>query len=283
MSNGITISHVNKDGIDRMLNWALKEGWSPGLDDTDAYFATDPEGFLCLFKGNEPVSIISAVRYNDHYGFLGFYICHPDYRGMGYGKTIWDEAIKRFGARTVGLDGVVEQQDNYAKSGFATAHSSFRYSGVMHSPTPVDSRLHPIGTGALPDICAYDRKHYPVERERFLKIWHQPENKHRFGFFALEDGKIVGYGTIRACHEGHRIGPLFAESEEIADLLYRALCGSVQGQTVMMDIPEPNTSANRLVERYNLNPSFETARMYKGPAPDLPLNRIYGLTTLELG
>ncbi len=28
---------------------------------------------------------------------------------------------------------------------------------------------------------------------------------------------------------------------------------------------------------------FETARMYTGPAPALPLRRIFGVTTFELG
>jgi hypothetical protein len=28
---------------------------------------------------------------------------------------------------------------------------------------------------------------------------------------------------------------------------------------------------------------FETARMYKGPPPDEPLSRIFGVTTFELG
>ena len=32
-----------------------------------------------------------------------------------------------------------------------------------------------------------------------------------------------------------------------------------------------------------LTPVFETARMYRGPAPALPLERIFGITTFELG
>jgi hypothetical protein len=28
---------------------------------------------------------------------------------------------------------------------------------------------------------------------------------------------------------------------------------------------------------------FETARMYKGPAPEIPLERVFGITTFELG
>ena len=39
----------------------------------------------------------------------------------------------------------------------------------------------------------------------------------------------------------------------------------------------------RLVQELGLTQCFETARMYKGPAPRLPLERIFGITTFELG
>jgi hypothetical protein len=42
-------------------------------------------------------------------------------------------------------------------------------------------------------------------------------------------------------------------------------------------------AARALFERYGLKPVFETARMYRGPVPVLPLDRIYGITTFELG
>jgi phosphoglycolate phosphatase-like HAD superfamily hydrolase len=48
-------------------------------------------------------------------------------------------------------------------------------------------------------------------------------------------------------------------------------------------VPEPNAAAVALAERHGLQPVFETARMYRGPAPSEPLTRIYGVTTFELG
>ena len=52
---------------------------------------------------------------------------------------------------------------------------------------------------------------------------------------------------------------------------------------VFLDCPAPNCSATDLASRYGLALVSETARMYRGPAPDLPLSRIYGMTTFELG
>ena len=56
-----------------------------------------------------------------------------------------------------------------------------------------------------------------------------------------------------------------------------------RAREVFLDCPEPNRPATDLAARYGLSPVFETARMYRGAAPALPLARIYGITTFELG
>ncbi len=94
------------------VDWAAAEGWNPGLDDLAASHAADPGGFLMGFDGDEPVSSISVVRYGDDFGFLGFYIVRPDWRGRGIGLDIWNAGMARLEGRTVGLDGVVAQQEN---------------------------------------------------------------------------------------------------------------------------------------------------------------------------
>jgi hypothetical protein len=38
-----------------------------------------------------------------------------------------------------------------------------------------------------------------------------------------------------------------------------------------------------LAERHGMVVAFETARMYTGKVPDLPLRRLFGVTTFELG
>jgi RimJ/RimL family protein N-acetyltransferase len=64
--------------------------------------------------------------------------------------------------------------------------------------------------------------------------------------------------------------------------LWRAGMARLEGP-VFLDPPEPNAAALRLAERHGLAASFGTARMYRGPAPELPLKRIFGITSFELG
>jgi len=54
-------------------------------------------------------------------------------------------------------------------------------------------------------------------------------------------------------------------------------------ETFFLDIPETNPAAVELDEKYAMNIVFETARMYTGAVPDLCLNRLFGVTSFELG
>ena len=65
--------------------------------------------------------------------------------------------------------------------------------------------------------------------------------------------------------------------------VFLALAAEADGATIALDTPAPNTAAVALAERYGLAPVFETARMYRGSDPGLPLARIFGITTFELG
>jgi len=62
-----------------------------------------------------------------------------------------------------------------------------------------------------------------------------------------------------------------------------ALATTARGDTIYLDVPAPNAAAIRLAERHGMKPVFETARMYTGAAPDLPLSRLFGVTSFELG
>lgn len=279
--DGLTIRVMDRVDLDRALQWAAAEGWNPGLRDAECFQAADPDGFLvgCLDDG--PVASISVVRYSAEFGFLGLYIVRPDQRGRGFGRRLWQEGMAHLDGCTIGLDGVVAQQPNYARSGFVLAHRNVRYGGTPDRQVPSDIRLQAIGPALTEAVLTYDRSFFPASRESFVRCWLRPDRRAALAF--VEDGALRGYGVLRECGSGFKIGPLFADHEEAAALLFQALAAKSGGAQVFLDLPEPNEAAVRLATRHGLAPVFETARMYRGPAPDLPLARIYGITTFELG
>jgi len=283
----LVIRSASADEFQTAIDWAMDEGWNPGLDDLSVFHAADPEGFLMGFRDGDPVSSISVVRYGDDYGFLGFYIAHPDARGTGAGIAIWNAGMAHLEGRTVGLDGVVDQQENYKKSGFVLAGRNIRYTGVPNvgSMSAAGIDVRDVTPGDLAALLPYDRPIFGAPRDGFASAWACPEKRvRRRGMIAIADGDLAGYGVIRECLRGYKIGPLFADTEAVAAALFAALLGrAAPGSNISIDPPEGNRAATRFAEQAGMAPVFETARMYKGAAPDLPIDRIFGLTTFELG
>jgi len=275
---------MTRTELDVVVEWAAAEGWNPGWHDADTFHATDPDGFLLGLIDGEPVATISAVRYGERFGFIGFYIVRPGFRGRGYGLSIWNAAMQRLAGRTIGLDGVVAQQESYRRSGFELAWNNVRYEGLARPWNGLDAAIVQVdpGRAETSGLLAYDTAFFPDDRHRFVRRWvAQPRST---SLMIRREGQVAGYGVIRPCRVGFKVGPLFANDPELADRLLRALIARAEpGAPVQLDIPAVNPSALDLVQAHAMRPVFETARMYAGRAPCLPLERMFGITTYELG
>lgn len=88
---------------------------------------------------------------------------------------------------------------------------------------------------------------------------------------------------IRPCRRGYKVGPLVAERRDDAEAVVSALLSVAGDVEVFLDVPAINPEAVALAESLGLKPVFETARMYTGPIPPLRMDRVFGVTTFELG
>ncbi|MBF0281810.1 MAG: GNAT family N-acetyltransferase [Zetaproteobacteria bacterium] len=277
-----TIRTMDRKEIDIAIEWATREGWNPGLHDADCYYAADSHGFLIGLLGDEPVATISVIKYGDSFGFLGFYIVKPEYRGKGYGIQIWNAGLQYLEGRNIGLDGVLAQQDNYKTSGFKMAYRNIRYEGIGGGNPHPGSEIVPLSTLPFTTIDLYERQFFPANRSKFTKSWINQPDSHALGI--MQNGKLAGYGVIRQCRSGYKIAPLFAESPELAESLFLALKSKVKpSESIYLDTPEINQAAVALANRYHMVVSFETVRMYTGERVDMLLNHIFGVTSFEIG
>lgn len=278
----LVVTQATLDDWKVVGGWAADEGWNPGLSDRASFFAQDPEGFFIGRIGGEPVSAISVVNYGADYAFLGFYLVRPDLRGRGYGITTWKTAL--------------------AHAAWAAPSAS---TGWSRSRTTTASRVSnsPIARSVSAEWPRWGRRRResgPPRRRTsrrsrrttvpaaqrtgrmFVESWLTgPE--HRTFVRLADDGQLTGYGVIRPARDSLRIGPLFADTADDARALLSALAADAAGSAVAIDVPETNTAGIALVEELGLAPSFETARMYTGPVRPFAQERVYGVTTLELG
>lgn len=268
-----------------VARWCETEGWNPGRSDAAGFLPQDPDGFLVGRLDGEIASAVSVVNYDDAFSFLGFYLVRPDLRGQGYGLATWREGVEHAGGRAIGLDAVAAQEANYERSGFRAFYRTVRYNtefalGFACGADQV-AGVVPAAEVSRAALADFDRQCFPADRSGFLERWISLPGHSAFAHVA--GGRVIGYGVIRPSYDGHRIGPLFAADEEVAENLFDALVASAAAERVFIDVPEPNDAARKLVEARGLVAGFETARMYTGPVRPIAVGYVYGVTSLELG
>ncbi|KAF9438068.1 hypothetical protein BGZ76_009940 [Entomortierella beljakovae] len=303
-----------------------------GQDVKEVYHKIDSQGFIVGKITNEDgkeetVAIISAVRYGTDQAWIGFYISNPNHRGRGYGLATFNKALEYIGhdRPSVGLDGVMAQVPNYQKSGFNGVGwlNERRHGDIVALVEGPEQALagriarHEIpGLVPLSDdqvdfdqLAGIEKRYTGLDRPGFSKDWglfHTGDaalKEHRFGAVVLstdgsKDGKsgkpvIQGYACVRPAESSYRVGPLYADTPEIAkQLLVKLAYDVIQAEKQSpfgvplkfdVDIPTTNEETVKLFNGLGWNDTFPCLRMWKGKVPEHDIRGAYGIATLEVG
>ncbi len=270
---------ATRDDLSSILDWAAYEGWNPGLDDAEAFHAADPAGFfVAVDQQDEPIASISVVNHTTTFAFLGLYIVREEFRGRGIGLGLWRHALKHAGSRTVGLDGVKAQQDNYRASGFTYAGGTSRYTGIIAGRS--DPSIHVMGSEDMPVLIRMEAVASGVSKPNYLGPWLMG-SRSRTTFVKRDLSASVGFCTIRSCQTGAKIGPLVAADVGVARELIEHAAKGIDGP-ISMDVPDTSVALTKLCDTLGWQSGFKTARMYKGGF-DAPSHGCFAVSTLELG
>ncbi len=278
----LVIRTAREDEVPVFIEWARREGWNPGLHDGECHYAVDPAGWVVAEAGGEIAGTVAVSNYDSRFSFAGFFVIREDMRSKGLGWQLSSAAIRHAGDRNLGIDGVYEMQEKYSsRMGFRFAYRNIRWRGIADGRR--QAGLCSAQEVPFPGLLAYDTIHFPAERKRFLERWIRMPGSWSSAF--VDGGSLRGYGVIRRCFEGYKIGPLFADTPEIGERILEDLTGrdEVRGHLFFFDTPEPNREAVAMAQEREMEEVFGTARMYTKEIPPLPVGRIFGVTTFEMG
>lgn len=277
--------------IPQVVAWARAEGFCPGEGDVASFRHTDRQGLWVKELNGQLIGCIAGVRYNASYGFIGLFLVDPALRGQGHGLHLWRTAMAHLAdLPCIGLEAALERVEDYRGWGFRAASPTRRWrrqaSGDERPPDP-DDGLELVQGRRLPRraVQAYDALREPSPRPHFLADW---LGQKAGTVLALIDGqgRCHGFGRIRPCllrqGTGWRIGPLLADSPQLAERLLLGMLARHRGE-VLIDVPGANPHGDPLMGRLGFQPQGTVLRMYRGEPPRVGLGDVYGLACLELG
>ena len=212
MAQELKIRNMTRSEVDELVDWAAAEGWNPGLHDAELFWATDQEAFLAADLEDVLIGGGAVTSYDEEFGFMGFFILKPEYRGRGLGNKLWyarrDRLLGRLrSGATIGLDGVFAMQDFYAKGGFVFSHRNLRFRTDVATPRGTSlldgEDIVPLADIPFELVLDYDRTCFPAPRPTFLRGWISQPDALALG--CQRDGKLSGYGVVRRCREGCKL------------------------------------------------------------------------------
>ena len=279
-----------------IINWMVEEGWRPGLKDAQCFLACDPSAAFVGELNGKPIACGTMTKYADRFTFGGCYIVRKEYRGEGHGGMLYDAAMaSAMPSRSIAIAGLLHLEELYKSKGFRSQFYGARFD--LHPPTAITrfskiSERCPVNIKCIEEVdlqalFKYDAAVFGVERHAFLAKWFRIPGKH--GRVAIDsEGSIVGYTVARPLFvkgEGYKIGPLFADSEPIAEKLLKAIF-----EELLQEEPVPvvcidaiTKKAKEMSEKLQGKKSFEMVYMVMYDLPDACFDKWFGMTTLELG
>ncbi len=313
---GYAISPMTREEAEVLLGWAAAEGWNPGLADLEVAWSFDPQGFIALRhaaegKAQELVGGGAVLSYGGQCGFMGLFIMRADHRGQGLGRVLWHERLRRLQARLqpgafIAMDGVLNMAPFYAAGGFVRHYEDLRFQGLANPDALAASAgsdhlplaTVPLANVPFAEVDAYDREVFGRPRTGFLRRWLAVNGGHGVAVLqaaatGMEGGeasaasgtrsRLRGYAFLRPCLNGYKFGPVFADDAATARALLRDLMARVPGQTVALDVPQPNAAALAIVRELGWANPFNCAKMFLGPPPPDTTSRVFGVTSFEFG
>jgi GNAT superfamily N-acetyltransferase len=264
LNNLIPLSLEKKNKIIKQQNFAItagdkripdinllakRAGWNQTLNDIKRMVDTDPQGcFNAIFKDGTTETSLgcgTVLRVAENIDWIGMILVHPELRRQGIALEIMKMCIaySRLTKNTqlIGLDATPMGFKLYNSLGFK---ESFR---IWRSTMSTDSRLSSFNYLVIKKMNSVeDIMNYLVEKsiDNKSKIFSLLLSLHKKGcFFAIKNNNVCGIILSRPGRLKPFIGPLIADSNEIAKALLQKAVDYWRKKgfsNVFLDIPEYN-------------------------------------------
>jgi len=221
----------------------------------------DPEGNFVAVDQDRIIGVNFSSHASD-FGFIGPVIVLEEFRGKKIGEDLMTSAIdhlKHMHVTTIELDSVFPAAPLYRRLGFIDKYFSYRLRKVLNWPI---QPIQKFDKSMTDELLAFNYKMTGLDRSNHLRKFCEefPDS-----IYVIKNDKLQAYGLVRPRTENmFWLGPLVAEVDDIALILFDKICGLYSGQTLALGVPENKRRLIHHLRAQNFIHTIPALRMYLG-------------------
>jgi len=234
-SANITLRPMTPLDIPFGLKLSLTAGWNQTAVDWAMLLEQSTCGsYVASYRGLD-AGTVTTVSYQKRLHWIGMVLVAEEFRRLGIGTTLLMAAIGAVkGQGAVCLDATPAGRKLYETLGFAELYGLARWLRMPQAAPHAASNCRPLKVERLPAVLEYDRPIFGADRSAILSALQR--NAPPLAFMTERDGRLSGYCLGRTGSRYKQIGPLAAETLDLARDLFLAALSNCADQKVIVDI-----------------------------------------------
>ncbi|KAG8199281.1 hypothetical protein JTE90_003703 [Oedothorax gibbosus] len=269
----------------------------PSIDTVPCLFSwmeADPQGMKVAITDTGEIAgtcsfVMNGDRDEDGIYFGGVFFVQEKFRSQGIGQQLRNACLKHIGDRNAAANAVPGKLDSFKSGGLPIQEDRFTTLEYHTISWPRDFSsfpdIPPPGVEIcnfeechLPKIYVYDEKIVGFSRQKNMRL-NILERGSRTLVAIGAGGSLVGFGTVKkTVLDEVRIGPLYADSPDVAEVLLRRLSAVPEhGSGFTLVTTSANSAARGWMRRLGVNVREECDRLYRKRKLDADLGKVFAM------
>jgi len=260
----ITYRTMTTADIEAGLRLCRAARWNQLRRDWEMFIARSPEGCRVACSNGEVVGTSATIRYGGRFSWVGMVLVDPTQRGQGTGTRLLVEALDVLkDEASVRLDATPAGERIYRNFEFREEYWLSRMQTTVGKVDPIAlPEARRADAGDLPAIARLDSEVFGADRG-FLLEW-LLEGAPEYAWVCGDGSAVTGYLFGRHGFNYEHLGPLVAQTPELARALLSASLAQLAGRNVILDAPRSAPTWLDWLGSLGFVEQRPFIRMYKG-------------------
>jgi ribosomal protein S18 acetylase RimI-like enzyme len=258
-------------------------GWNQTEHDWRHFLTTAPHGALVAVEHGQVIGTVATLPYGP-FAWISMVLVDPAARRRGVGTLLLERGLALIPDPIVArLDATPAGEPLYRKLGFLGEYRLARwFLDVDTRGASSATAARPLTSADLRAVHDIDARVFGASRATLLErlAAEAPE----YAWAVERDGRLQGYLLGRHGHVREQLGPLVAESADVAERLLDACLAANPQRAVFLDAPDDQQAWTAALASRGFAIERPFLRMYRGQltTPGEP-SRVYAITGPEFG